>query len=192
MQYLSWKSGVLSAALLLAAAVTVNASAPCCAAAPSPAPAGNPAEAADAAENGLFAYFERISAALVADDLDAARKAARETAELAAGKEQERAAEFAVAVAEAEGLEAMREAFIPLSREVIKLAAGEEGYYVMNCPMVENGKWLQSHDAVQNPYMGQRMIACGGVEMPTAEIELRACCEERRECCDEIGACCPV
>ena len=188
---LTWKAGILSVLVLAASAVSASAAA-CCAAA---SPAENPANAANPAvdnDNGLVAHYEGISAALVADDLEKARETASATAEAAKAEDLERAAEFAAAVAEANDLASMREAFVPLSREVIKRAAGKEGLYVMNCPMVENGKWLQSSEEVRNPYMGQRMIACGGVEMETTDIELRACCEERRACCDDIGACCPV
>jgi len=37
---------------------------------------------------------------------------------------------------------------------------------VMTCPMVEDGRWLQDNEKVANPYMGQRMPACGMPEKP--------------------------
>ncbi len=141
---------------------------------------------------GEHAHYEKISAALAADDLETAVAVAEKASKHAAKKDRERVSALLNDLAEAADLDAAREAFIPLSREVIFLVAGEEGYFVMNCPMVENGKWLQSDDEVKNPYMGQRMLACGGPEMETADLELAPCCEERRACCDDGGDCCPV
>jgi len=37
---------------------------------------------------------------------------------------------------------------------------------VMTCPMVEDGRRLQDNEKVANPYMGQRMPACGMPEKP--------------------------
>ena len=179
--------------LFLAGTVTASAGPACCGAnAAEHGNRGNPEKAEKAEAKGLFGGYEKLSAALVADDLETFHAEAEKLAKLAGKKEKERLGEILEEVGEAGDLEKARESFIPLSREFVMLAAGEEGHYVMSCPMVENGKWLQSDDQVRNPYMGQSMPACGGVEMETADVELAGCCEERRACCAEAGGCCPV
>ena len=185
------KPPFLAAFLILLTGHLLSAGSACCGVQEQNDPT-RPAKSGDAPEDGVFGHYEKISAALVADDLDAVLEATGEAVGRAGKDGDERLAGLLEELGHADDLDTAREAFLPLSREVILAAAGKDGFYVMSCPMVENGKWLQSDDQVKNPYMGQRMVACGGVEMETADMELSGCCEERRACCDEAGGCCPV
>ena len=89
--------------------------------------------------------------ALVADDLDGAKKAATdlgsEGAELSKSK----------------SLDEARSAFGKLSDKAVKLAAGQTGYHVVHCPM-KNKDWVQSSTTVANPYGGKEMIGCGELQ----------------------------
>lgn len=115
----------------------------------------------------LVLATEKAGQALVNDDLKALRLKAQ-ALEIAARKhEQADLAEKAAKLRDADSLEAARKAFNSLSHSVIALADKHEGYYIMTCPMVEDGLWLQTSDEVANPYMGQRMVRCGGVGRKT-------------------------
>ena len=65
-------------------------------------------------------------------------------------------------------IDAMREAFRPLSEEIGILAKalgfGEAGpVYELHCPMAFGGQgaiWYQADDAVRNPYYGATMLKC--------------------------------
>jgi DNA-binding FadR family transcriptional regulator len=122
--------------------------------------------AASEAPSVLIPRYEKISAALVVDDLGGATAAARQLAQ-AAGQDQAPAlAAAARTVAQANDLTAAREAFKGLSREVIALARHEKGYFIVNCPMA-NADWLQSTRKIANPYFGKAMSACGSVTAET-------------------------
>ena len=153
----------------MALAATASAAGPCCA----------PPEASDTitslsapatAENTnpLVSHYTALSEALVMDDLAAARAAASKLAE-GAGDSQPELAELAKAVAQAEDLNVAREHLIPLSRKLIELVDDEKGLFVMQCPMVKDGEWLQTNRDPRNPYMGQRMVRCGIVKRATGE-----------------------
>lgn len=69
------------------------------------------------------------------------------------------------ALIEAKDLKVARAHFKGLSAQAIALAAAEEGFYVMSCPMAgENANWLQSDRSIRNPYHGQEMLQCGIVK----------------------------
>jgi len=114
----------------------------------------------------LFKPYDAIATALVADDLEAAKVAASQLSAHATEAEQPKLAKQAKALADATDLPAAREAFLPLSNHAIQLLGQSEGMIVMTCPMVEDGRWLQDDEKVANPYMGQRMPACGMPEKP--------------------------
>ena len=44
----------------------------------------------------------------------------------------------------------------------IKLAAGQPGYFVLHCPMLNAG-WVQTSPEVSNPYGSAEMRGCGEV-----------------------------
>lgn len=71
--------------------------------------------------------------------------------------------------AEPQDLEQARKAFTDVSTAMIDLVkavpptgAAAETLYVAYCPMVK-ASWLQKTEEVANPYMGQKMLACGEV-----------------------------
>ncbi len=69
-------------------------------------------------------------------------------------------------------LESSRESFSLLSQHLIKVAkrfgsTADKLFYILNCPMAFDNKgaqWLQDNDQTSNPYFGQMMLRCGGVE----------------------------
>ena len=110
----------------------------------------------------ILSSYVKVSAALAADDLGAAKKAAAAVAEHASMSDMNKSiAAKASAVAKATKIDAARTAFKSLSAAVEPLAAGEKGYVVMNCPMA-NADWVQTSNDVKNPYYGKSMLTCGG------------------------------
>lgn len=115
--------------------------------------------------------YEAVHAALAADDLPAAQKAATVIAEHAghaAGADKHAQAKLDAAnqLAKARDLAAAREAFKALSKQATHLADGQKGYYLAHCPMVPNeeGDWVQTTKKISNPYMGKAMATCGSIE----------------------------
>lgn len=120
------------------------------------------------AQKQFLADYELIRAALAADDLAAAQKAAAPVAERdsqSSEKKTQTRRESAGKLAKAGNLEAAREAFKSLSKSAVHLAEGKEGYYVAHCPMVSNeeGDWVQTTKRINNPYMGKAMLTCGSI-----------------------------
>lgn len=118
-----------------------------------------------AEQKTYLALYEPIRAALAADDLAGAKKAA---AALAAAP-QEKASSEAETKRLATNLEASkklaaagslgdaRDAFKILSRKASHLAEGLSGYNRFVCPNIPNddGKWVQKSDTPSNPYQGK-------------------------------------
>jgi DNA-binding GntR family transcriptional regulator len=121
-----------------------------------------------AAENpsALIPRYEKISAALVADDFAAAQAAARQLAAAAGELHRAGLAAAAQAVATAGDLTVARAAFKTLSQETIALARQQKGWFILTCPMAQ-ADWVQSTRAVANPYLGQAMPTCGTVKEET-------------------------
>lgn len=113
-------------------------------------------------KNDILSSYVKVSAALAADDLAAAKKAAATVSDHAKMSESDKAiAPKADAVAKAKTIDAARDAFKSLSAAVEPLAKGKEGYVVMNCPMAQ-ADWVQTSKDVKNPYFGKAMLTCGG------------------------------
>jgi hypothetical protein len=94
--------------------------------------------------------YEQVRAALAKDNLDGAKKAALEL-----GVD-------GTAIANADSIGAARNEFAALSERATKLAAGQSGYYVVNCPMLKKD-WVQPRGAISNPYAGSSMPTCGKI-----------------------------
>jgi Cu(I)/Ag(I) efflux system membrane fusion protein len=70
----------------------------------------------------------------------------------------------------------LREDFHLLSQQLIKTAkdfgsTGELPFYVLHCPMAfdnTGANWLQDNKQTSNPYFGNMMLRCGGVEETVA------------------------
>jgi|SRR6266850_982971 len=73
-------------------------------------------------------------------------------------------AKHAETLAKAKDLKAAREAFRPLSTSLVKYLAdnkaGKGTYHEAYCPMAR-ASWLQTNEAITNPYMGKAMLICG-------------------------------
>lgn len=113
---------------------------------------------------GFLGQYESVRAALAADDLPAARKAA--TAIGPAATQPAATLEAAKAIANADSLKAAREAFKTMSQRAVHLAEAQPGYFHAHCPMVPNkaGDWVQTTKAISNPYFGKAMASCGSIE----------------------------
>jgi hypothetical protein len=91
----------------------------------------------------FLAGYEKVRAALAADDLDGAKKAATELGENGAS------------VAKSADIKAARSEFTAMSERAIQLGRGQSGYYVANCPMLKKD-WLQTSTEISNPYAAAR------------------------------------
>jgi Cu(I)/Ag(I) efflux system membrane fusion protein len=73
---------------------------------------------------------------------------------------------------ESKDIKLLREDFYLLSQQLAKIAkhfgsTGQSPLYILHCPMAFDNKgaqWLQDNDQTSNPYFGQMMLRCGGVE----------------------------
>ncbi len=132
-------------------------------ASPSPAPSSATA---------VLASYERVRAALAADDLSPVPSAARDlesSARAAATRSNHFAAiaDGASKLAAAADIKAARAAFGAVSEHLVALLASDKtlsaGQHIFECPMVSGyNKWVQPTNNLENPYMGKRMLTCGG------------------------------
>ena len=99
----------------------------------------------------FLAGYEKIHAALAADDLSAAKDAAKDLG--AEGAD----------IAKATSLKDARASFEKLSSRAQTLAAGQSGYYVVHCPMLKKD-WVQTSTTIANPYAGKEMATCGEIK----------------------------
>ena len=123
---------------------------------------GHKAHKAHEAHAGhMLKGYLKVSKALSGDDLLAAKEAAGDMAE---HDEKSSLAKAATAVSKSKDIKTAREHFLHLSQAAIALAKKKKGYVIMHCPMVKGGKgdWLQTDSVVKNPYMGKKMLSCGG------------------------------
>ncbi len=108
-----------------------------------------------------FQSYVASQVALAGDNFSAAGTALAELATESTGDLKVLAEE----AAQAEDIESMRTAFIPLSEEVAKLDL-PEGLVVAFCPMANNSQganWVQADGAINNPYFGSAMLDCGEI-----------------------------
>jgi len=98
----------------------------------------------------FLAGYEKVRAALAADDLDKAKTAAGDLGDEGA------------TLAKSGSLKEARVAFEKLSEKAKTLAAGQSGYYVVNCPMLKKD-WVQNSEKISNPYAGKQMATCGEI-----------------------------
>ena len=99
----------------------------------------------------FLAGYEKISTALVADDLTGAKASAK-----ALGDE-------GTEVANAASLKEARAGFEKLSTRAKTLVTGQPGYQVVHCPMLKKD-WVQTSTTVANPYGGKEMASCGEIQ----------------------------
>jgi hypothetical protein len=123
----------------------------------------SPLYAAEDVNKPLLTAYGKVRAALAADDLEAAKKAATPLAEKAVAVKNDALAKAAKSLAESKDIDAARAEFRTISEKVIPLVKGLKGYYVVFCPMAK-ASWVQTDKAVQNPYYGKSMLSCGEVQ----------------------------
>ena len=114
---------------------------------------GRFAEAASLSDDDkqFLAGYEKVRSALAADDLGGAKAAAGDLRDDGA------------ALARSSSLKEARLAFEKLSDKAKKMAAGQSGYYVVNCPMLKKD-WVQTSEKIGNPYYGKEMATCGEIK----------------------------
>lgn len=145
----------------------VNDPVPMAEATPSPSASSAPSSA-----TAMLASYERIRAALAADDMSPVPGAARELEAAAraigtSGPHYGAIADGATKLAAAADIKAARSAFGAVSEHLVALLASDKslatGQHVFECPMVKGyNKWVQPTENLENPYMGKRMLTCGG------------------------------
>ena len=111
---------------------------------------GHAANLSDQDKKFLTSY-EKIHIALAADDLKTAKAAATELGD--SGSD----------VAKANSLKDARIGFEKLSAQAKTIAAGQNGYHVAHCPML-NKDWVQTSTTISNPYGGKEMVGCGEIQ----------------------------
>ena len=102
-------------------------------------------------EKQFLAQYEKVRAGLAADKLADAKTAAAEMGEEGAP------------IAKSDSIIIARREFATLSEHAIKLASGQSGYYVANCPMLKKD-WVQTSTKISNPYAGISMLTCGSIK----------------------------
>lgn len=116
----------------------------------------------------VFDNYLKIQSALAQDSLEGVAATARAMAKAVRNDSMKmlpsQVADQAEALAAAKDLKAARAAFDSLSQSLIrylaqnKMSAGQ--YREAYCPMAK-ASWLQTADAIQNPYFGKAMLKCG-------------------------------
>lgn len=123
----------------------------------------------------VVAYMD-IKNALVNDNYEQVKQAANDLQSGLEGsqlseEQRNQLRESAGQLAEAQDIEAQRQAFAQLSRQLYEVVKNnditENKLYWQHCPMALNNQganWLSFEEKVRNPFMGQRMPGCGSVE----------------------------
>ena len=109
--------------------------------------------------------YEMVRSGLAADDLASAKNGATN---LVTAVEEEFAGskpmiDASQKLAASETIDDARAAFQVISAELVKLVKGQPGFFVMNCPMMKDGLWVQTTEKVGNPYKGKSMAQCGSI-----------------------------
>ena len=99
----------------------------------------------------FLARYEKVRAALAADDLTSAKAAATDLND------------DGVVLAKSSSLKEARAAFEKLCEMAKQKAAGQAGYYLVNCPMLKKD-WVQTSEKIGNPYYGKEMAGCGEIK----------------------------
>jgi hypothetical protein len=139
---------IMKTAILLTLTLLVGAA---------PAAAAGPEDTVKA-----FDHYEAIRVALAADTVKGIAEHATALAPIAATVAGADAKKHADLVAKATDLKTARQHFGPLSAALLPAfeKAAMKDVYFYNCSMVQQS-WAQRGKAVENPYMGKGMLACG-------------------------------
>ena len=127
-----------------------------------------------AEERAMLQQYESIRVALAQDDLVGAQSAALQLSGSFSGNEK--ISNAARTVVNSASLDTARDVFKRLSDKVIPLARGNDGYFIVGCPMgtcpapcvncqmSRFGDWLQSTVTIGNPFLGTAGKRCGAVK----------------------------
>src|SRR5438477_1383882 len=99
----------------------------------------------------FLAGYEKAHTALAADDLSGAKAAGSDL-----GTE-------GAELSKSSSLKDARAAFEKLSAKAKQLTAGQAGYHIAHCPML-NKDWVQTSTTISNPYGGKEMVGCGEIQ----------------------------
>ncbi|TWU39834.1 Cation efflux system protein CusB precursor [Novipirellula aureliae] len=133
--------------------------------------------------SGFVAPYLKLSQALATDDLEVAKRAVEPLHQRLAGllpivseakaaevwsKEKRDLSEIIARLQKANDLAALRSGFALLSEQMLSLERmfglpTDETLYELHCPMAFEGRgasWIQTDDAVRNPYYGASMLKC--------------------------------
>ncbi len=112
--------------------------------------------------------YERIRAALAADDAVVAKKAAAKMVTDLTPADPKVSTppllEPAAGVANAMALDTMRQRFETLSDRVVPMVNGVDGYYVMRSDLPNTVPWVQRNKDVDNPFFGKAMHQIGELQ----------------------------
>lgn len=128
-------------------------------------------ETKNIALNALLGQYYKLSDALTTGNINEARLIANAILAGAEKTGEKEIAEIAKQIVSSEELEAERKAYQNLSHafiQRIKEAGMESGnLYIAHCPMAFNNKgasWITIVKEIKNPYFGEAMLTCGGIE----------------------------
>ena len=125
----------------------------------------------DNEQKQFLVQYEMVRAALAADDLAGAKKAAAVVAAMPVIHHENGVdappgfVQDARKFADANSLEAAREVFVSLSKRAVHVTENKPGYFVIHCKMFPKGEgdWVQTTSKINNPYMGRSMPGCGTI-----------------------------
>lgn len=148
----------------LLAAMAMLVVAGCAASEEASAETAAPKAAKPSVDAATLDHYIRTQEALAADDFEAAKTAVGELASAAQGEWRT----LAETAASAGDIEALRQAFKPLSDQILKSEL-PPGYASAYCPMADGGNgayWAQREGEIANPYLGTAMLTCGSFQSP--------------------------
>ena len=127
-----------------------------------------PASSLSPQDKTTLDQYEQIRVALAQDDLKAAKASAGAMAASLQSADPKGPGAAALGpasdISTAPAIDRARMKFKQLSAKVIPLAHGVEGYYVLTCPVLSAGDWLQHSASPDNPYFGRAMHDYGDLK----------------------------
>lgn len=125
----------------------------------------------DAKMNLAYTQYIQLKDALVASNLDEAKKASGQLQQTLLSLNNKKATGNAEKIADSSNLDDQRLAFSELSNEMNKLVKANKPIsgtlYLEYCPMANNDAgayWLSNDKEIKNPYFGSMMLKCGMVK----------------------------
>lgn len=151
--------------------------------------------------DGVLSSYFKVQQALSLDNLEDARKGAKELAAALDGvdmnllkgqshmnwmKELKNSQNGSTAITDAKDIIKAREGFLILSESMIATVnkfktSGAQPVFRLHCPMAFDGRgadWLQNASETENPYFGSSMFKCGSVVETLVESQKKGMMEE--------------